>query len=133
MSSGPARRPSPGRQKAVGASKRPVAAGSEIKVVLCFDVACKLYPVPIELNHFRGKPLFPNGSGVNCPPCALYIWQVNVILDTKARREYPESLTHAEVKVQAGKTIAWFLDEVKKEFGTAVPIQGVRCVLWPES
>jgi len=61
-----------------------------------------------------------------CCACSIRWWQVNVILDTKARREYPESLTHAEVKVPAGKTIAWFLDEVKKEFGAAVPIQGVR-------
>jgi hypothetical protein len=55
---------------------------------------------------------------------------VNVILDTKARREYPESLTHAEIQVPAGQTMAWFLDEVKKEFGAAVPILGVRCVLF---
>ena len=52
--------------------------------------------------------------------------QINIILDTKARREYPGSLTHAELKVPADKTMAWLRTATQGEFGSAVPIVGVR-------
>ena len=52
--------------------------------------------------------------------------QVNVILDTKARREFPSSLTHAEIKIEGDKDIKWLVAQVQREFGNVVPIIGVR-------